>query len=75
MASLGSVSAFDLVSADSGGGLVDADRTWITENVAVPIVDGITANLDEIETTLADVHTKLDTLQADVTIIKTNTTP
>lgn len=75
MAVVGSISAIDIGSGGVGGGLSAEDKTWITENVTVPIVDGITANLDEIEVTLADAHTKLDTLQSDVTIIKTNTTP
>lgn len=75
MAVVGSISAIELGSGGSGGGLSVEDKTWITENVTVPIVDGITANLDEIELTLSDAHTKLDTLQSDVAIIKTNTTP
>lgn len=72
MASLGSISAFDLPSV---GGLSTADHTWLNDNVTIPIVSSTASLLDTVQDSVDTNTTKLNTLQADVTIIKDNTTP
>lgn len=56
-------------------GEVDANVLAGASGATSAEVSAIQVDVTDIKATLATVISKLDTIQADVTIIKTNTTP